>query len=162
MDFRVLNTVSIKIRIMFRPPQYLPGICFRDFKRKQRSDNLNLKRKLLIKKLEEARKQIELQVINTMNELLTSEKRNYCSWSTSQKCPGNIQAYQQKNMKRDRQACSNLLMPGPTLTQAEENLIISKIQLFIRLCRIRKGGLQLLNPSNTVSQLRTRYIIIVF
>ena len=74
MDSRELNTGSIKIRIMCRHLQFFHGICSQDFRNRARIRQAILEKEIIESKLEEAKKQIELQVINTLNELLTAEK----------------------------------------------------------------------------------------
>jgi outer membrane protein len=76
-------------------------------------------------KLAEARKQIELQVINTMNELLTAEK-GITAAEARMKNAGEGFRLVKRKYEEGQASLVEFLDARTTMTQAEENLIISK------------------------------------
>ena len=94
-----------------------------------------LEKEALETRLEEAKKQIELQVISTMNELLTAEKGIMAAEARVKNAREGFRLVNRK-YEEGQASLIEFIDARTTLTQAEENLIISKIQLFIMLCRI--------------------------
>ena len=80
---------------------------------------------MLDKKLEEAKKEIELQVLNTMNELLTAEKGINAAEARLKNAR---EGFRLVGRKYEEGQCSliEFIDARANLTQAEENLIISR------------------------------------
>jgi outer membrane protein len=76
-------------------------------------------------KIEEVKKQIELQVINTMNELLTAEKGIAAAESQLRNAREGFRLVQKK-YEQGQSSLIEFIDARTTLTQSEENLIISK------------------------------------
>jgi outer membrane protein TolC len=75
--------------------------------------------------LDEARKQIELQVINTLNELLTAEKGISAAETRLKNARDGFRLINRK-YEEGQASLLEFLDARTTITQAEENLIISK------------------------------------
>ena len=75
--------------------------------------------------LDEARKQIELQVINTLNELLTAEKGISAAETRLKNARDGFRLINRK-YEEGQASLLEFLDARTTMTQAEENLIISK------------------------------------
>ena len=85
----------------------------------------------------EVRKQIELQVINTMNELLTAEKGIIAAEARVKSAR---EGFRLVNRKYEEGQASMLefIDARTTLTQAEENLIISKFSYLSSFAEFEK------------------------
>jgi len=84
-----------------------------------------LEKEIIERKLEEAKKQIELQVINTMNELLTAEKGIIAAEARLKNAREGFRLVNRK-YEEGQASLIEFIDARTTLTQAEENLIISK------------------------------------
>jgi outer membrane protein len=84
-----------------------------------------LDKEIVERKLEEARKQIELQVINTMNELLTAEKGIIAAEARIINAREGFRLVKRK-YEEGQASLIEFIDARTTLTQAEENLLISK------------------------------------
>jgi outer membrane protein len=98
---------------------------FSGFQKRAKIRQSVLEKEIIDRKLEEAKKQIELQVINTMNELLTAEKGII---SAEARIKNAREGFRLVNRKYEEGQASliEFIDARTTLTQAEENLIISK------------------------------------
>jgi outer membrane protein len=98
---------------------------FSGFQNQARIRQSLLEKEKIDRQLEEAKKQIELKVINTMNELLTAEKGIIAAESQLKNAKEGFRLVN----RRYGEGQANLLEfidARTTMTQAEENLIISK------------------------------------
>jgi outer membrane protein len=84
-----------------------------------------LEKEALETKLEEAKKQIELQVISTMNELLTAEKGIMAAEARVKNAREGFRFVNRK-YEEGQASLIEFIDARTTLTQAEENLIISR------------------------------------
>ena len=84
-----------------------------------------LDKEIVESKIEEAKKQIELQVINTMNELLTAEKAIIAAEARLKNAREGFRLIKRK-YEEGQASLIEFIDSRTTLTQAEENLIISK------------------------------------
>jgi outer membrane protein TolC len=100
---------------------------FSGFQSKSRLNQAKLDKETADRKLEETRKQIELQVINTMNELLTAEKGIAAAEARLRNAK---EAFRLLNRKYEEGQASQIefIDSRTSLTQAEENLIISRFR----------------------------------
>ena len=98
---------------------------FSGFQKKAKIRQSEFEKEIIDKKLEEARKQIELQVINTMNELLTSEKGIIAAEARLKNARETFKLTSRK-YEEGQASLLEFIDARTTLTQAEENLIISK------------------------------------
>ncbi|MDO9340016.1 MAG: TolC family protein [Bacteroidales bacterium] len=98
---------------------------FSGFQNRSKIRQSLLNKEIIDRKLEEAKKQIELQVINTMNELLTAEKGIIAA---EVRIKNAREGFRLVNRKYEEGQASliEFIDARTTLTQAEENLIISK------------------------------------
>jgi outer membrane protein len=98
---------------------------FKGFENKAKIRQAQIENNIAASKLEEVKKQIELQVLNTMNELKTSEKGIAAAESTLTNAREGFRLVD----KRYRQGQASLLEyidARSNLTHSEENLIISR------------------------------------
>jgi outer membrane protein TolC len=98
---------------------------FSGFQNKARIKQAMMDKAIIGSQLEEARKQIELQVINTMNELLTSEKGITAAETRLKNASEGFRLVKRK-YEEGQASLIEFLDARTTMTQAEENLIISK------------------------------------
>lgn len=100
---------------------------FSGFQNKAKISQSVYEKEMIDRKLEEASKQIELQVINTMNELLTAEKGIVAA---EQQLKNAREGFRLVNRKYEEGNASliEFIDARTTLTQAEENLIISRFR----------------------------------
>ncbi len=98
---------------------------FSGFQNKAKIKQAMMDRTIIESQLEEIRKQIQLQVINTMNELLTAEKGITAAES---RLKNSSEGFRLVNRKYQEGQASliEFLDARTNLTQAEENLIISR------------------------------------
>jgi outer membrane protein TolC len=98
---------------------------FSGFQNKAKIKQAKIDRKIVDNQVEEVRKQIQLQVINTMNELLTAEKGITAAES---RLKNSREGFRLVNRKYQEGQASliEFLDARTNMTQAEENLIISK------------------------------------
>lgn len=98
---------------------------FSGFQNKSRIRQSVLEKENIENRLEEVRKQIELQVMNTMNELFTSEKAIVAA---ELRLKNAREGFRLVNRRYEEGQASliEFIDARTTLTQAEENLIISK------------------------------------
>lgn len=98
---------------------------FSGFQNKSRLKQARLDKDAASQKIEETRKQIALEVINTMNELLTAEKGIAAAEARLRNAK---EAFRLLNRKYEEGQASQIefIDSRTSLTQAEENLIISK------------------------------------
>jgi outer membrane protein TolC len=98
---------------------------FSGFRNRSRIKQSVLEKEMADRQLEEARKQIELQVINTMNELLTAEKGIAAAKARLRSASEGFRLVK----RRYGEGQANMIEfidARTTFTQAEENLIISR------------------------------------
>ena len=88
-------------------------------------------------KLEETRKQISLQVISTMNELLASEKGITAAESRLKNANEGFRLVKRK-YEEGQASLIEFIDARTTMTQAEENLIISKFTYLSAFAEFRK------------------------
>lgn len=98
---------------------------FEGFSNKARIKQSLLQKEMVETKLEEAKKQIELQVINTMNELLTAEKGIVAAESQVQSAREGFRLVNRK-YEEGQASLIEFIDSRTSLTRAEENLIISR------------------------------------
>jgi outer membrane protein len=98
---------------------------FSGFQNKAKTRQAILQKEIVDNQLEEARREIELQVINTMNELLTAEKGIGAAESRLRNAKEGFRLVNRK-YGEGQAGLLEFLDARTTLTQAEENLIISK------------------------------------
>ncbi|MCX6256119.1 MAG: TolC family protein [Bacteroidia bacterium] len=98
---------------------------FSGFQNKAKIRQSVLEKEIIEKKLEEAKKQIELQVINTMNELLTAEKGIIAAEARLKNAREGFRLVNRK-YEEGQASLIEFIDARTTLTQSEENLIISK------------------------------------
>jgi outer membrane protein TolC len=98
---------------------------FSGFRNRSKIRQSVLEKEIIDKKLEEAEKQIELQVINIMNELLTAEKGIIAA---EQQVKNAREGFRLLNRQYEEGQASliEFIDARSNLTRAEENLIISK------------------------------------
>jgi outer membrane protein TolC len=98
---------------------------FKGFQNRSRIRQSIIEKDIAAQKTEEARKQIELQVISTMNELLTAEKGIAAAETRLKNAK---EAFRLVSRKYDEGQASQIefIDARTTMTQAEENLIVSK------------------------------------
>jgi len=98
---------------------------FSGFQNKAKIKQTLIDKSIIGNKLDETKKQIELQVINTLNELLTAEKGISAAESRLKNAS---EGFRLVNRKYGEGLASliEFLDARTTLTQAEENLIISR------------------------------------
>jgi outer membrane protein TolC len=98
---------------------------FSGFKTRARIKQAMIDKTIIQNQLDEAKKQIELQVINTMNELLASEKGITAAETRLKNAREGFKLVKRK-YEEGQASLIEFLDARTTMTQAEENLIISK------------------------------------
>ncbi len=98
---------------------------FSGFQNRSKIRQSVLDKEMADRKLEEVKKQIELQVINTMNELLTAEKGIIAAEARVKSAREGFRLVNRK-YEEGQTSMLEFIDARTTLTQAEENLIISK------------------------------------
>ena len=98
---------------------------FSGFQNKAKIKQSILGKEIIDRKLEETKKQIELQVINTLNELLTAEKGIIAAESRLKNAREGFRLVSRK-YDEGQASLIEFIDARTTLTQSEENLIISK------------------------------------
>lgn len=98
---------------------------FSGFQNRAKINQSALEKEIIDRKLEEARKQIELQVINTMNELFTSEKGIVAAEARLKNAREGFRLVGRK-YEEGQASLIEFIDARTTMTQAEENLIISR------------------------------------
>jgi outer membrane protein len=110
---------------------------FSGFQNKARIRQSVLEKENIERKLEEAKKQIELQVINTMNELLTAEKGIVTAESRLKNAREGFRLVNRK-YEEGQASLLELIDARTNLTQAEENLIISRFSYLSSFAEFEK------------------------
>jgi outer membrane protein len=110
---------------------------FSGFQNRSKIRESILEKEIIEKKLEEARKQIELQVINTMNELLTAEKGITAAEDQFKNAGEGFRLVNRK-YEEGQASLIEFIDARTTLTQAEENLIISKFNYLLSFAEFEK------------------------
>jgi outer membrane protein len=100
---------------------------FSGFQKREKIRQSVLEKEIMEKKLEEARKQIELEVINTMNELFTSEKGIKVAEDRLKNAREGFRLVSRK-YEEGQSSLLEFIDARTTLTQSEENLIISRFR----------------------------------
>ena len=98
---------------------------FSGFQNKAKIKQALIDKTIIESQLDEARKQIELQVINTLNELLAAEKGITAAESRLKNAREGFRLVNRK-YEEGQAGLLEFLDARTTMTQAEENLIISK------------------------------------
>jgi outer membrane protein TolC len=98
---------------------------FSGFRNRSKIRQSILAKEIIDKKLEEAEKQIELQIINIMNELLTAEKGIIAAEQQVKNAREGFRLVKRK-YEEGQASLIEFIDARSTLTRAEENLIISK------------------------------------
>jgi outer membrane protein len=98
---------------------------FSGFQNKSKIKQALIDKTIIGNRLEEARKQIELQVINTLNELLASEKGITAAETRLRNAREGFRLVNRK-YEEGQASLIEFLDARTAMTQAEENLIISK------------------------------------
>jgi outer membrane protein len=110
---------------------------FSGFRNKAKIKQSLLEREIINNKIEEVKKQIELQVINTLNELLTAEKGIIAAEARLKNAREGFRLVK----RRYEEGEANLIEfidARTTLTQSEENLIISKFSYLSSFAEFEK------------------------
>ncbi|TAL81457.1 MAG: TolC family protein [Bacteroidetes bacterium] len=100
---------------------------FSGFQNKAKIKQAVLQKEMIDNQTDEIKKQIELQVLNTMNELLTAEKGIIAAESRLKNAREGFRLVKRK-YEEGQAGLLEFLDARTTLTQAEENLIISKFR----------------------------------
>jgi len=110
---------------------------FSGFQNRAKISQSVYEKEIIARKLEEASKQIELQVINTMNELLTAEKGILVA---ERQLKNAREGFRLVNRKYEEGNASliEFIDARTTLTQAEENLIISRFRYLSSFAEFEK------------------------
>ena len=98
---------------------------FSGFQNRAKIKQATIDKEIISNQIDEAKKQIELQVINTLNELLTAEK-GITAAETRMKNAGEGFRLVNRKYEEGQASLIEFLDARTTMTQAEENLIISK------------------------------------
>jgi outer membrane protein TolC len=100
---------------------------FSGFQNKAKIRQAILQKEIIDDQLDEIRKQIEMQVLSTMNELLTAEKAIIAAEARLKNSREGFRIVKRK-YEEGQAGLLEFLDARTTLTQAEENLIISKFR----------------------------------
>lgn len=103
---------------------------FSGFQNKAKIRQAIIDKTIIASQLDEARKQIELQVLNIMNELLTAEKGIIAAESRLKNAREGFRLVNRK-YEEGQASLIEFLDARTTMTQAEENLIISKFSYLL-------------------------------
>lgn len=98
---------------------------FSGFQNKAKIRQSVIEKEIIDKKLEETKRQIELQVINTLNELLTAEKGIIAAEAQLKNAREGFRLVNRK-YEEGQASLIEFIDARTTMTQSEENLIISK------------------------------------
>ncbi len=98
---------------------------FSGFQNRSKIRQSVLEKEIIERKMEEARKEIELQVINTLNELLSAEKGIIAAESRLKNAREGFRLVKRK-YEEGQASLIEFIDARTTLTQSEENLIISR------------------------------------
>jgi len=98
---------------------------FKGFENKAKIKQAQIDKKIAESKLEEGKRQIELQVLNTLNELKTSEKGIVAAQSTLSDAREGFRLVN-KRYEQGQASLLEFLDARTNLTQSEENLIVSR------------------------------------
>ncbi|HEX2976611.1 MAG TPA: TolC family protein, partial [Bacteroidales bacterium] len=112
---------------------------FKGFQNRAKIRQSMLDREMAEQKLEEAGRQIELQVVNTMSELLTSERGIPAAEAQLRNAR---EVFRLVNRKYEEGQASQIefIDARTTLTRAEENLIVSKYSYLISFAEFEKAA----------------------
>lgn len=110
---------------------------FSGFQNRAKIKQAIIDKTIISDQLDMARKQIELQVINTMNELLTAEK-GITAAETRLKNAGEGFRLVNRKYEEGQASLIEFLDARTTMTQAEENLIISKFSYLSSFAEFEK------------------------
>lgn len=110
---------------------------FSGFQNRSKIRQSVLDKEIADRKLEEVRKQIELQVINTMNELLTAEKGIIAAEARVKSAREGFRLVNRK-YEEGQSGMLEFIDARTSLTQAEENLIISKFNYLSSFAEFEK------------------------
>jgi outer membrane protein TolC len=110
---------------------------FAGFQNKAKIKQAMIDKTIINSQLDEARKQIELQVINTMNELLTAEKGITAAETRLKNAKEGFRLVNRK-YEEGQASLIEFLDARTTMTQAEENLIISKFSYLSSFAEFEK------------------------
>lgn len=112
---------------------------FKGFQNRAKIKQSMLDREMAEQKLEEAGRQIELQVVNTMSELLTSERGIPAAEAQLRNAR---EVFRLVNRKYEEGQASQIefIDARTTLTRAEENLIVSKYSYLISFAEFEKAA----------------------
>jgi outer membrane protein TolC len=121
---------------------------FSGFQNKAKIRQSLLEKEIIGKKLEEAKKQIGLQVINTMNELLSAEKGIIAAEARVKNAREGFRLVSRK-YEEGQASLIEFIDARTTLTQSEENLIISRFKYLSCFAEFEKVT-TINNPGNTL------------
>jgi outer membrane protein len=110
---------------------------FEGFTNRARISQANIRREIAEKQLEEAKKQIELQVTNALEELQTAEKGIVTSESRLKNARESFRIVERK-YGEGMTSLIEYIDSRTTLTRAEENLIISRYQYLSAFAEFEK------------------------
>ena len=110
---------------------------FRGFENRAKIREAKIEKDIADSRLEEARKQIELQVVSSLNELKTAEKGIVSAETTLSNAREGFRLTE-KRYSQGQASLLEFLDSRTTLTQAEENLIISKFRYLSSFAELEK------------------------
>jgi outer membrane protein TolC len=110
---------------------------FSGFQNRAKISQSVYEKEMISKKLEEVSRQIELQVINTMNELLTAEKGILVAERQLKNAREGFRLLSRK-YEEGNASLIEFIDARTTLTQAEENLIISRFRYLSSFAEFEK------------------------
>lgn len=110
---------------------------FSGFQNKAKISQSVYEKEMISTKLEEVSRQIELQVINTMNELLTAEKGILAAEQQLKNAREGFRLVKRK-YEEGNSSLIEFIDARTTFTQAEENLIISKFRYLSSFAEFEK------------------------
>lgn len=112
---------------------------FKGFQNRAQIRQSVLDREIAERRLEEARKQIELQVINSVNELLTAEKGIEAAESRLKNAREGFRLVSRR-YGEGQASQIEFIDSRTTLTQAEENLIVSRYNYLVAFAGFEKAA----------------------
>jgi len=110
---------------------------FSGFQNKAKISQSVYEKEMISRKFEEVSRQIELQVINTMNELLTAEKGILAAEQQLKNAREGFRLVKRK-YEEGNSSLIEFIDARTTLTQAEENLIISRFRYLSSFAEFEK------------------------
>lgn len=110
---------------------------FSGFQNKAKISQSVYEKEMISRKFEEVSRQIELQVINTMNELLTAEKGILAAEQQLKNAREGFRLVKRK-YEEGNSSLIEFIDARTTLTQAEENLIISRFRYLTSFAEFEK------------------------